>query len=364
ADNCTIQGNYIGTDVTGLNGLPNNVGGIVIENGSSGNRIGGSGAGERNIIAFNTGYGVSLVSAGDNQNLISRNSMFCNTGNGIELNGLGNGNQSPPVITNLTGAGVLGVAGANEIVELFYDSTCTASCQGKDYIATVVADGVGLWSYIGAINNGSRVVATATAVAPAGSVNNTSEFVCAVLLPVEDLVFSANRANANHVDLTWTTGQETDFDFFVVERSVDGLMFEDVGTVAGAAASGAAYGFADPDAGPERLFYRLKQVDLDGSVAFGEVVQVDAASAMPGIQLYDHPASKSLRFSVSNTQGAEVQGQLIDLQGKVVKQFHYATQAGNARIISISDLAPGVYHLSISTRNFQASKRVLVVGAP
>lgn len=61
ATNNVIQGNYIGTDVTGLIDLGNQNAGILITASSSGNRIGGTGSGQRNLISGNNGVGVGLM---------------------------------------------------------------------------------------------------------------------------------------------------------------------------------------------------------------------------------------------------------------------------------------------------------------
>ncbi len=67
-----IKGNYIGTDVTGTLPLPNNQG-IHIEAAAQSNSIGGSSASERNIISGNTNYGIYITDSNTNGNLIKGN---------------------------------------------------------------------------------------------------------------------------------------------------------------------------------------------------------------------------------------------------------------------------------------------------
>ena len=63
-DNAVIEGNYIGTDVAGLNPAGNTLDGVrIADNESDGNRIGGATPGAGNLISGNTGWGVRLVSA-------------------------------------------------------------------------------------------------------------------------------------------------------------------------------------------------------------------------------------------------------------------------------------------------------------
>jgi parallel beta-helix repeat protein len=74
----TVQGNFIGTDATGTNALPNTIAGVAIDTGSSSNLIGGTVAGARNVISGNTNgpyydYGVSVAGSGTSDNVIEGN---------------------------------------------------------------------------------------------------------------------------------------------------------------------------------------------------------------------------------------------------------------------------------------------------
>jgi len=78
-----ILGNFIGTDVNGTADLGNPSDGVIIENGASNNTIGGTASGAGNTIAFNGGDGVAVFSGTGND--ILSNSIFSNTGLGIDL---------------------------------------------------------------------------------------------------------------------------------------------------------------------------------------------------------------------------------------------------------------------------------------
>lgn len=79
-----IEGNFIGTDDSG-SPLGNGANGIQIH--ASGNTIGGSASGAANVIAFNGGSGVAVYDG--TGNAVSRNSIFSNGGLGIDLGGDG-----------------------------------------------------------------------------------------------------------------------------------------------------------------------------------------------------------------------------------------------------------------------------------
>ena len=83
-----IEGNLIGTDVTGMNPLGNG-NGIQLDGGSSSNTIGGTTAGAGNTIAYSSGIGVDVDATAGTGNAIRLNSIFSSTGLGIDLGGDG-----------------------------------------------------------------------------------------------------------------------------------------------------------------------------------------------------------------------------------------------------------------------------------
>ncbi len=70
-----VAGNAIGTDQTGTVGKSNNVTGVVIDAGASGNTIGGVAAGDTNVISFNGVGGVILTDAGTADNVVEGNAI-------------------------------------------------------------------------------------------------------------------------------------------------------------------------------------------------------------------------------------------------------------------------------------------------
>ena len=365
ADNNTILGNYMGTDLNGLNPLPNFGGGVRIDTGSVSNIVGGTAAGEGNVIAHNLGFGVGVFQPTDIQNLISGNSMFCNLGPGIDLNGAGNANHPAPVIVGAGPGGANGTADPLNIIELFYDSLCTATCQGRTYIGSTTADGTGNWSYVGPLVNGATLVATATDVAPpAASANNTSEFSCFVILPVEGLEFTAQRSQLHTVHLNWLTSYESNNAFWAVERSFDGIHFQEIGQVAGQGddPDGATYAFTDPNAPEAQLHYRLRQVDFDGTSAYSAVLTLQAATGEPELLLYDHPVKSELKFSLAYVPAGQGSCILLDGQGRKVLELDFAHEPNRAFSFPVSSLASGPYFLQIITGQHRFFERIWVAG--
>jgi CSLREA domain-containing protein len=207
-----VQGNFIGTDVSGFAplpnspegfGVPNTSGGVFINRGSN-NLIGGSTAGAANTIAFNGGAGVWVLTLPNTSvgvgNHISRNFIYGNLRLGIDLGPAGvtpndpgdsdtdaNNLQNFPIITSVNTAGgsttvngTLGsAASTNYEVEFFANHGCHVSGNGEGArflgTANVATDANGNAAFGVTLSSTlpAGQVVTATATDPSG---NTSEF--------------------------------------------------------------------------------------------------------------------------------------------------------------------------------------------
>ncbi len=165
-----VYGNYIGTDATGASALPNTGDGLRVFNASEQHRIGGTNAGEQNLIAFNGQNGIEVDGGAATAARISirRNSIASNAGKGILLLAGANNNIAAPAITSAQPNRVSGTACASCTIEIFSD----AAAQGAIYEGSATANASGNWSFdSGTGLTGPNVTATAT-----DSNGNTSEF--------------------------------------------------------------------------------------------------------------------------------------------------------------------------------------------
>lgn len=168
-----IQGNRIGTDITGTLDIGSSCSLGIDLRFCSNVLIGGDGPGEGNTIAFTgrgaaEGYGIQLY--GCTGITMSRNSTFCNMTGGIKYFFYDEPERPPFIYINtITTNKVAGKASPGAIVELFYNDECP-NCEGKTYFATIQAGTDGLWEYNGILQP-LPVVATAT-----GTDGATSEY--------------------------------------------------------------------------------------------------------------------------------------------------------------------------------------------
>jgi len=168
--NNVLKGNYIGTDASGTAAVPNGTRGVWIS-GRQNNTIGGTAAGEGNVIAYNEDDGVWVYGTATTGNSIRGNSIHDNVGKGIENTDGGNTELAVPTITGF--GSVMGTACPNCTIDVYSDD----EDEGRVYEGSTTASGAGNWIFSGSLD-GPNITATATDAA-----GNTSEFSAPVAIP-------------------------------------------------------------------------------------------------------------------------------------------------------------------------------------
>ncbi|MCR5886727.1 choice-of-anchor D domain-containing protein [Hymenobacter sp. J193] len=209
------------------------------------------------------------------------------------------------------------------------------------------------------IGQSATVPPTATTVT-SGSFTSLGDFVLASIdedvnnnpLPVELTSFAAERTGTR-VDVRWATASEHNSSYFVVERATDGVHFAPVGRVAGkgTATSRNAYLFVDAQPLAGVAYYRLRQVDQDGSVSFSEIRTVQS-SFTAGI--YPNPVASTLYVQLPEHAGP-VQATITDLSGREV----YRGQVPASRQLDLRQLPQGSYLLVLQGQQLRTTHKLL-----
>ncbi|MEL6143447.1 MAG: T9SS type A sorting domain-containing protein, partial [Bacteroidota bacterium] len=194
---------------------------------------------------------------------------------------------------------------------------------------------------------------------------DTSVIVTKVILPVELISFEAT-ALANQVQLTWHTSSELNNDYFAIERSEDGRVFHEVGQQngSGTVEEERAYQFIDRQlpTGAEKFYYRLRQIDIDGTFSFSEVRQVIIPPAEHHLILHRiiPLSSKELNIQFSNNSSNEVRISLLSLAGQelVRNQVDYLT---TSYTMQLPALPAGIYLISLSNQRDRVVQKVFLV---
>ena len=168
-------------------------------------------------------------------------------------------------------------------------------------------------------------------------------------LPVEILYFTAVQ-DAVGVMTSWATATETNSDYFVVEKSTDGISFHDLGTVDGAGNSSAQILYSFPDTHPANgiNYYRLRQVDFDGTRHYSDVAAVNILPFQNALSVFPNPSFDFIQCEFASAADGAVVMQIHDVTGKeVLSQRVLVNRGFNTVPLTISQLPYGVYHVQI-----------------
>jgi hypothetical protein len=204
-------------------------------------------------------------------------------------------------------------------------------------------------------------VAICSALSSAAVVN-----VSLVTLPLDLLQFNATKQEASVV-LNWVTANEYQLNRFEVERSANGLTFNEIGSVRATGSIGGNQNYSFTDLNPMTAavnYYRLKMIDNDGKFRFSNVVAVRSDQSEKFIinKIKPNPFINEINIQVVMQQNNKLRFDLVDIMGRIVLTKEYKVSAGENNIIlntTAPQLQPGLFILKISTVDAVMQQKLL-----
>ena len=194
--------------------------------------------------------------------------------------------------------------------------------------------------------------------APTGNAGNNSAVIATYTtaggpLPIR-LVNFIGVKEVDKVQLHWQTSSEQNSNFFDVEFSENGNVWNKIGTVKAAGNSTVQRDYVLTHNSPVNgvNYYRLKQVDINNNFAYSNIVAI--SFTIKGVNInsvFPNPFVNQLKISISSDRNEVVRIQLSDNLGRVLKVLTSSIQKG-VNGISLNDLAglaPGVYNVEVKT---------------
>lgn len=177
----------------------------------------------------------------------------------------------------------------------------------------------------------------------------------AIVLPVELISFEGHAAKQGN-KLYWRTASEESNRGFEIERSSNGHTWKLIGFVTGSGTTNETkhYSFWDESPMNGISYYRLKQIDFDGSFAFSDVLAIrgnsdenDVVAVYPSIVFSDN-----INIEFYAPQEQEIIIEIVDLTGRRISNYAFKTLKGRQkRQLDISTLNKGAYYLRMSANN-------------
>lgn len=273
------------------------------------------------------------------------------TGNGTfdvynsAFNGTGTGTDKGGVVTDVNETDIFKSVTATDdanFLRLKEIATNPAIDKGLNSVVTTSTD---LAGNIRTIN----ATALAEATVDMGAYENQ-----VTTLPVTLLNFTA-KASGKTTVLNWATANETNNNYFIIERSADGKTFKQL-TKVNSKGSGAPYSYTDYSPLNGDNYYRLSQVDLDGTVKVVGNQVVKHTLDMVSVTVYPNPVVDKATISFGNVSYTKLQ--LVDSFGRLL-QSQDVTKHSKQATLDLSIYPKGIYYVKLANNDSLEVKKII-----
>lgn len=255
------------------------------------------------------------------------------------------------------------------------NATLSDILECSDYTELSVAKWTGsAWTNLnttGGTYTGSCGGAVAGSVTTQSEVTSFSPFTFGTLLsralnplPVQIIQFSGRR-NGHFNSLTWKTASEVNNDYFIVEKSEDGISFQYLNLVKGAGNSNSEMKYQLSDAAPYEniTYYRLKQVDFDGRFSYSNVISIKSSDYVvwENIHVYPNPFNEEIIIETEINKNAEMSVAIIDLVGNIIKEQKFELPDVDKHKIkfNVIDIPKGMYFILIHSGEARHFEKII-----
>lgn len=196
---------------------------------------------------------------------------------------------------------------------------------------------------------GDKVICQMTSAEPCVTDKTVSsnELVMGSTLPVRLVQFMGKRSTEGNL-LQWNTAAEWNTSHFEVEYSLEGSRFAKAGQVAAAGHSNTplSYRYVHSPSVKERVWYRLRMVDIDGSFTYSPIIMLEPENGRLITRLYPNPTQRGQRalLQLPASSPETVLVQLSNAAGQQMEAYRVSAVNGTLNIVLASDrLTPGMY---------------------
>jgi len=215
------------------------------------------------------------------------------------------------------------------------------------------------WIELNSLDNGSEVTANSLD-------NDESELIITLAstdkaLPVNLLDFKAYCDN-DVIRLQWQTASELNNDYFILEKSNDGLIYTELAKISGSGNSNSLknYEFIDFIDNSEIVYYRLSQIDFDGKTSVFNPIASHCGNQNEIDFKIVNPAQGQISIYSYEFLNTEVEVSLIDISGRIIF-IHKLYQNQNAWNFPTMNLSQGIYYIRFESSKYNKTKPITII---
>ena len=253
-------------------------------------------------------------------------------------------------------------------VELYYDSSSGVNTPAELLVARwngTKWESLGNGGVTGSSQDGTLL--TGSGCGSPGAAASTSVFgpftigaTSQSAVPIDLLSFEVQHYKEGQALLEWITASELNNSHFEIQRSINGLDFETIGTLPGAGTSYDLRHYSYIDNAPYigLNYYRVKQIDFDGAFSFTPIRSLDFTTNNGRIKAYPIPAHQHIFIDLSTVKHASgpIIIQLFDATGKLLIS-EKAMHSRQDYKLALDHLPAGMYLLTVGQNNLKLIKQ-------
>jgi YVTN family beta-propeller protein len=192
-----------------------------------------------------------------------------------------------------------------------------------------------------------------------------SSFIASVafVLPVHFTTFSATETPNHTVQLKWSVQNETDGTYYEVLGSNDGIAFSKKVTISSDPHANASYSWTDISPAAGMNFYRIKSVELSGSINYSQVLRVTMGSSSIQTYVYPNPVKEgTFTLQLNNEAKGLYTIDVVNMAGQRVyrSQFSY-TGGSTAQTVNLPHaITRGLYQVVVTNGSSRKVLKLIV----
>lgn len=179
-------------------------------------------------------------------------------------------------------------------------------------------------------------------------------------LPAKPLRLFAGAINMNSVRLNWSMNRGHNIISADVERSLNGISFTKVGTVAMASENSGSYG---ENAAAANSWYRIKMTDFSGKISYSEVLMIKNGASQQGFKVFPSVINDYTTVNFSAAKAGSASLSIADNNGRFVKRQTIPVQQGfnTAMLNSLDQVPAGQYVMVVNGAGYSYTQKILIV---
>ncbi|MES2567930.1 MAG: T9SS type A sorting domain-containing protein [Bacteroidota bacterium] len=185
-------------------------------------------------------------------------------------------------------------------------------------------------------------------------------------LPIELIEFYGTCVT-NGIQLNWSTATEKNNDYFLIEKSINGMEWQFVSKIPGNGTTGVTHHYNHTDDNinsSELLYYQLSQIDEDQTKTVFKAIDVNCSNnAKDKMTVFSNPASTELNiyFTMNDISAGNIL-KVLNNVGQVVLETKFNLNQGETSLTFPIDLHSGTYHVIFSSdKTILPSQKILVL---